>query len=76
MKRYPHTYGGIATEVGTFPASEIERFFNLKLPAWYGRNMKIAFMNEKVFDLPFEKREVLIYSTNKANEFRVVCINR
>jgi hypothetical protein len=69
MQRYPHTYGGIATEVGTFHAKQIKEYFKIELPNWYDRNMKI-------FDFLGDDREVLIYSTDKANAFRVVCINR
>jgi hypothetical protein len=76
MKRYQHTYGGIATEVGTFSAKEIIQFFEL---GWNERNHLIEqslATPAKLLDFIGEDREVLIYGTGKRDKYRVVCINR
>lgn len=75
MKRYQHTYGGSATEVGTFSAKEIIRFFEL---GWNERAHLIEqslATPSKLFDFVGEDREVLIYGTGKRDKYRVVCIN-
>lgn len=70
MHRYQHTYGGIATDVGTFHENEILQFFGELVPAVQ------TTAPDKVLDFLGEDREVLVYSTLKPSMYAVVCINR
>ena len=59
-------YNGIATEVGTFSPTEIERFFDVKI------NYPVS--QGKIFDIVQEDREILIYAEPMG--CKVICINR
>lgn len=69
MKRYPHSYGGMATTIGTFNTHEVEMYFDLVLWTTNGAPSKVA-------DISMGDREILIYSTADPHFVEMVCINR